>query len=150
MGRVQHSKHTIHPCIALQKESEPRSSLETSEGKTRLLKKTTIVRSRYFQNKNMEENDIEVTAANKNPTSEGEPMSVLRSTEFNRVENRKLITSHYFMNKIQENTNERHIETNENEGLPMKRKFSIVDDNVQKVSNIFFHMAFLWVCVWKI
>ncbi|KAF5804377.1 putative exodeoxyribonuclease I [Helianthus annuus] len=36
MRGVQHSKHTIHPCIASQKESEPNSFLGENEGKTRV------------------------------------------------------------------------------------------------------------------
>ncbi|XP_071715186.1 exonuclease 1 [Rutidosis leptorrhynchoides] len=129
MRRVQHSKHTIHPCVASQKESESKSSLEASEGKTRVQKKIAIVRSRYFQHKNSEKNEDEVTAVIKNTTSEGEPMSVSGSVKVNtQVENRKPNTSRYFTNNNQDKTNE----TNHNEDLPMKRKFSVVDDNVQK------------------
>ncbi|KAF5804378.1 hypothetical protein HanXRQr2_Chr05g0196321 [Helianthus annuus] len=59
-------------------------------------------------------------------------MSVLGPIEVKaRVENIKPNRSLYFTQKNQENTNESHLETNINEGLTMKRKFSIVDDNIQ-------------------
>ncbi|KAI3741608.1 hypothetical protein L1987_59282 [Smallanthus sonchifolius] len=132
MRRAQHSKHTIHPCIASQKESEPNSSLDASEGKTRVQKKPVVVRSRYFQHKSSE--DItEVNIASKNTPSSGDPVFVSGPVEVKAsVENMKLNKSRYFTHKNQENTNERQLETNNIEGLTIKRKFSFVDDSVQK------------------
>ncbi|KAM0071524.1 putative exodeoxyribonuclease I [Helianthus debilis subsp. tardiflorus] len=131
MRGVQHSKHTIHPCIASQKELEPNSFLGESECKTRVQKKPVVVRSRYFQHKSSEEIK-EVNIASKNTTSSCDPVSVSGSVEVKgRVENTKPNKSRYFTHKNQENTNESHLETNINEGLTMKRKFSIVDDSVQ-------------------
>ncbi|MFS7931466.1 putative exodeoxyribonuclease I [Helianthus anomalus] len=131
MRGVQHTKHTIHPCIASQKESELNFFLGESEGKTRVQKKPVVVRSRYFQHKSSEEIN-EVNIASKNTTSSCDPVSVSGSVEVKaRVENTKPNKSRYFTQKNQENTNESHLETNINEGLTMKRKFSIVDDSVQ-------------------
>ncbi|KAJ0581548.1 putative exodeoxyribonuclease I [Helianthus annuus] len=131
MRGVQHSTHTIHPCIASQKELEPNSFLGESEGKTRVQKKPVVVRSRYFQYKSSEEIN-EVNVASKNTTSSCDPVSVSGSVEVKaRVENTKPNKSRYFTHKNQENTNESRLETNINEGLTMKRKFSIVDDSVQ-------------------
>ncbi|KAI3800780.1 hypothetical protein L1987_28876 [Smallanthus sonchifolius] len=132
MRRAQHSKHTIHPCIASQKESEPNSSLDASEGKTRVQKKPVVVRSRYFQHKSSE--DItEVNIASKNTPSSGDPVSVSGPVEVKAsIENMKLNKSRYFTHENQENTNERQLETNNSEVLTMKRKFSFVDDSVKK------------------
>ncbi|KAJ0477313.1 putative exodeoxyribonuclease I [Helianthus annuus] len=131
MRGVQHSKHTIHPCIASQKESEPNSFLGESEGKTRVQKKPVVVRSRYFQHKSSEEIN-EVNIASKNTTSSCNLTSVSGPIEVKaRVENIKPNKSRYFTQKNQENTNESHLETNINEGLTMKRKFFIVDDSIQ-------------------
>ncbi|KAL7593884.1 exonuclease 1 isoform X1 [Lactuca sativa] len=138
MRKVQHSKHPIHPCIASQKESESNSSIDGIEGKTRVQKKPIIVRSSYFQHKNLEENnqentkmndskdddDDDVAVASKNTCSDGVHVSVFHAPEVKtRVENRKMITSRYFSQKNQENTNEKST---------IKRKFSISEDSVQK------------------
>ncbi|KAC9404459.1 hypothetical protein E3N88_45898 [Mikania micrantha] len=168
--RVQHSTHTIHPCIASQKELENNTSLNASEGKTRLPKQPVVVRSRYFQHKNtveitevkiaskntssvdpvsdsgsievkervenMKLNKINEDTARKNTTSSNNLVSVLGSFEVKaRVEKTKPNKSHYFTRKNQENTNERRMETNNNEGLAMKRKLSIVEDSVQENPN---------------
>ncbi|GJU44825.1 putative cytosolic NADP isocitrate dehydrogenase [Tanacetum coccineum] len=78
----------------------------------------------------------EAVVANKLETSDGEPKSVFGSVEVKTtVENRMLHTSRYFRDNNQENANERHIETPNIEGFAMKRKFSIVDDNVQKACS---------------
>ncbi|CAI9292887.1 unnamed protein product [Lactuca saligna] len=138
MRKVQHSKHPIHPCIASQKELESNSSIDGIEGKTRVQKKPIIVRSSYFQHKNFEENNQEntkmnvsngddeddVAVASKNTCSDGVHVSVFHASEVKtRVENRKMITSRYFSQKNQENTNETST---------IKRKFSISEDSVQK------------------
>lgn len=139
MRNVKHSKHPIHPCISSQqKDLESNAFLDASEGKTRVQKKTVVVRSSYFQHKNVEENDLantktdpsdgddEVRVASQDPTFDGEPKSGLGSAEVKtRVENKK---SRYFSHINQETTNERHVY----EGSTMKRKFSNVEDNVQK------------------
>ncbi|XP_076888189.1 exonuclease 1-like [Bidens hawaiensis] len=119
---VQHAKHTIHACVALQKDSEPDSLLDGSEIKTRVQKKPVVVRSRYFQHKSSEESN-EINTASKNTTSSCEPEFVSGPVEVKaRVENTKSHKSRYFSRENQENTNE---------GLTMKRKFSIVDESVQ-------------------
>ncbi|KVH89439.1 5'-3' exonuclease, C-terminal domain-containing protein [Cynara cardunculus var. scolymus] len=142
---VKHSKHPIHPCIASQqKDLESNSSFDAIDGKTRVQKKT-VVRSCYFQHKNVEENDLantktnpsvcddEVTVVRQNPTSDGEPKSGLGSAEVKtRVENRKTNVSRYFSHINQETTNERHVETNNYEGSTMKRKFSNFEDGAEK------------------
>ncbi|PWA98234.1 5'-3' exonuclease, C-terminal domain-containing protein [Artemisia annua] len=141
--RVQHSNPIIHPCIT-SKELDSSYLLDASEVKTRVQKKV-IVRSRYFQNNNREENDQastktnlsagvdEAMVANEHETSDGEPKSVFGSDEVKTaVENRKLHTSRYFRDNNQENANESNIKTPNIEGFAMKRKFSIVDDSVQK------------------
>ncbi|KAK9055948.1 hypothetical protein SSX86_027035 [Deinandra increscens subsp. villosa] len=131
MKRAQHSKHTIHPCIASQKELEPSTSLDAIECKTRLQKQPVVVRSRYFQHKSSEE-ITEVNIANKNIASSGDPVSGSGSVVVKtRVENMKSNKSRYFTPKNQDNTNERGIETNNNEELTMKRKF-FDDDSIQK------------------
>ncbi|XP_076885374.1 exonuclease 1-like [Bidens hawaiensis] len=125
---VRHAKHTIHACVALQKESEPDSLLDGSEIKTRVQKKPVVVRSRYFQHKSSEESD-EVNIASENKSASCEPVSVSGPVEVKaRVENTKSHKSHYFTHENQENTNE---------GLTMKRKFSNVDESVQNVSIFF-------------
>ena len=146
--RVQHSNPIIHPCIT-SKELDSSYSLDASEVKTRVQKKKVIVRSRYFQNNNTEENDQantktnvsagvdEAMVANEHETSDGEPKSVFGSVDVKTtVDNRKLHTSRYFRDNNQENANERLIETPNIEGFAMKRKFSIVDDSLQKVSTL--------------
>nr|GFD50085.1 5'-3' exonuclease, C-terminal domain-containing protein [Tanacetum cinerariifolium] len=75
----------------------------------------------------------EILVANEYETSDGEPKPVFGSVVVKTaVENRKLHTSCYFRDNNQENAKERHIETPNIEGFAMKRKFSIVDDSVQK------------------
>lgn len=141
MRKVQHSKHPIHPCIASQKESESNSSLNGIEGKTRVQKKPIIVRSSYFQHKNLEENtksnlsngDDEAAVADENTCSDGVPVPVLRSSEVKRkVDNRIITTSRYFSHNNHENTNVEHVQKLSNEGSTMKRKLSISEDGVQK------------------
>ncbi|KAJ9565784.1 hypothetical protein OSB04_001750 [Centaurea solstitialis] len=143
---VKHSEHLIHPCIASQqKDFESNASFDASEGKTRVQKKNVVVRSSYFQHKNVEENDAantktnpsavddEVTVVSQNPTSDGEPKSRLTSVEVKTtIDNKKITVSRYFSNINQENTNERHVETSNHEGSTMKRKFSNDEENVQK------------------
>lgn len=148
MRKVQHSKHPIHPCIASQKESESNSSIDGIEGKTRVQKKPIIVRSSYFQHKNLEENnqentkmndskdddDDDVAVASKNTCSDGVHVSVFHAPEVKtRVENRKMITSRYFSQKNQENTNEKST---------IKRKFSISEDSVQKVGILLIYFYY--------
>ncbi|GKB50011.1 hypothetical protein Tco_0900764 [Tanacetum coccineum] len=87
--------------------------------------------------RNLSTGDDEIMVANEYETSDGEPKSVFCSVEVKMaVENRMLHTSRYFRDNNQENANERHIETPNIEGFAMKRKFSIVDDSVQKVSTL--------------
>ncbi|KAI3680866.1 hypothetical protein L6452_35643 [Arctium lappa] len=148
MRNVKHSKHRIHPCVASQqKDLESNASFDASESKTRVQKKNVVVRSSYFQHKNVEENDLantktnpsvgddedEVTVTSQNTTSDGEPKSGLGSAEVRtRVENKKINVSRYFSHINQETASERHVETSNYEGSTMKRKFSNVKDSVQK------------------
>lgn len=86
-----------------------------------------------------DEEDInEVNMTSKHTTYSGDPVSVSGSFEVKtRVGNTKINKSRYFTQTSQENTDERCIETNNSEGLTMKRKFTIVGDSFQKVSTIF-------------
>nr|XP_043622684.1 exonuclease 1 [Erigeron canadensis] len=137
MRRVKHSKHTIHPCI-FSKKLEASTSLDAINGKTRVEKNKIVVRSRYFQHKSSEDNDLAntksdlsdgdhiVSDASKNATSDGEPVSAVSSAEVKReLETRKLDKSRYFQHKNSE----------ANDLANTKSDLSIGDDEVMLASK---------------